>query len=59
MRLVHFLPKEVFVCKRSRHFISVETLIKVIFPIGTLTWRISILVSSQRKGKNRRNERVK
>ena len=46
---VHFRPESAF-------FVFILILIKVLFPICTLTWRVSNYVSRQGKGINRRKE---
>ena len=47
---------EVFISRQSRHFFFIVDIIKVLFPICTLNWRVNIYVSRQEKGINRRNE---
>ena len=47
---------EVFISRQSRHFPFIDNMIKVIFPICTLIWRVNNHVSRQGKGINRRNE---
>ena len=47
---------EVFVSHQIRHFTFKDNMIKVLFPISTLTWRVSNYVSRQGKGLSRRNE---
>ena len=46
---------EVFISRQSRHFL-IDNMIKVIFPICTLIWRVNDYVSRQGKGLNERNE---
>ena len=45
---------EVFISHQSRHFSFLDNMIKVLFPICTLNWRVNNHVS--RQGKDRRNE---
>ena len=47
---------EVFISRQSRHFSFIDNMIKVIFPICTLNWRVNNYASRQEKGINRRNE---
>ena len=47
---------EVFFSHQSQHFSCIDNIIKVLFPICTLNWRISNIVSRQGKDINRRNE---
>ena len=42
--------------RQSRHFSFVNNMIKVLFSICTLNWRVSNYVSRQAKGIYRRNE---
>ena len=46
----------VFISRQSRHSSFVFIMIKVLFPICTLNWRLINHVSRQGKGINRRNE---
>ena len=45
---------EVFISRQSRHFPFIDNMIKLLFPICTLIWRVNNYVSRQEKG--RRNE---
>ena len=47
---------EVFISRQSRNFSFIDNMIKVIFAICTLNWRVNNYVSRQGKGINRRNE---
>ena len=47
---------EVFVSHQSRHFSLIDNMIKVLFPIRILKWRVNNYVSRQGKGKDRRNK---
>ena len=47
---------EVFISRQSRHFSFIYNMIKVLFPICTLTWRVNNYVSRQEEDINRRNE---
>ena len=47
---------EVFISHQSWHFSFLDNMIKVLFPIRTLNWRVNNYVSCQGKGINRRNE---
>ena len=47
---------EVFISRQSRHFSFVDNMIKLLFPICTLNWRLNNHVSRQGKDKDRRNE---
>ena len=47
---------EVFISRQSRHFLFIGNMIKVIFPICTLNWRVNSSVSRQGKGISRRND---
>ena len=47
---------EVFFSRQDCHFSFVYNMIKVLFPICTLNWRVDNYVSSQGKGINRKNE---
>ena len=49
---------EVFFSQHSWYFSIIDKMIKVLFPICTLSWRVNIYVSRQGKGMKRRNERV-
>ena len=44
---------EVFISRQSRPFSFIDDMIKVLFPICTLNWRVKNFVSRQGKGKNR------
>ena len=46
----------VFTSRQSRHFPYEQNMIKVLFPICTLTWRINNYVSCQGKSINWRKE---
>ena len=50
------IDREVFFSKHSRHFSMIGNMIKVLYLICTLIWRVNNYVSSQVKGINRRNE---
>ena len=50
---------EVFICRQSRHFSSIDKMIKVLFPICTLNWRVTNYVSRQEGGINSSNENTK
>ena len=47
---------DVFISRQSRHFFFINGMIKVLFPICTLTWRVNNYVSCHGKGIKRRNE---
>ena len=47
---------EVFIPHQSWHFPFLDNIIKVLFPICTLIWRVNNDVCRQGKGINRRNE---
>ena len=47
---------EVFNSRQSWNFSFIDNMMKVLFPICTLTWRVNSYVSPQVKGINRRNE---
>ena len=48
---------EVLTSRQTRHFSFIDNMIKVIFPICTLNWRVNNFVSRQGKGGvKRRNE---
>ena len=47
---------ELFISRQNRHFSLIDYMIKVLFPICTLIWRVSTYVSRQGNGINRRNE---
>ena len=47
---------KVFIFRQSWHFPPVNNMIKVLFPIFTLNWRLNNHVSRQGKRINRRNE---
>ena len=47
---------EVFISRQSWHFSFIDNMIKVLFPIFTLIWRVNNYVSRQGKGINRRNK---
>ena len=47
---------DVFISRQSRHFPFMDDMIKVLFPICTLSWRVNNYVSRQGKGINRRNK---
>ena len=46
---------EVFISSRSPHVSFIVDMIKVLFHICTLNWRVNIYVSRQGNGINRRN----
>ena len=50
------MDKQVFISRQSRHFSFIDNMIKVLFPICNLNWRVNIYVFRQGKGINRRNE---
>ena len=47
---------KVFISRQSWHFFYVNSMIKVLSLICTLTWRVNNYVSHQEKGLNKRNE---
>ena len=47
---------EVFISRWSRRFSFIDNMIKVLFSICTLSWRLNNYVSLQGKGINKRNE---
>ena len=47
---------EVFFSRQSRQFHFIDIMIKVLFPICTLNWRVSDYVSRQVKSINKKNE---
>ena len=46
---------KMFISRESWDFLFTDNLIKILFPICTLSWRVNN-VSRQRRGINRRNE---
>ena len=69
IKLVHFLSKdgkdafvkeemdgEMFISRQRWNFSFIDNMIKVLFPICTLNWRVNIYVSCQGKGVNKKNE---
>ena len=56
MSMTEEMDGEVFIYHQSRHVSLMDYLVKVLFPICDLTWRVNIYVSRQRKGINKRNE---
>ena len=50
------MDRKVVISRTRWHFSFVNIMIKVFFPICTLTWRVNSYVSRQRKGINRRND---
>ena len=40
---------EVFISRQGRHFPFIDNMIKVVFPICTLIWRVNIYVSAKEK----------
>ena len=46
----------VFISRQSRHFSFIDNMIKVLFPIFTLNWRVNNYFSRQGEGINMRNE---
>ena len=50
------MDKEVFISRQNWHFSFMDDMIKVLFPICTLNWRVDNYVYRQGKGINRRNE---
>ena len=46
----------VFFSRQSWHFSFMDNMIKVVFSVCTLNWRVNNYVSHQGKGVNRRNE---
>ena len=49
---------ELFVSHQSGHFSLLDNMIKVLFPICTLNWRVNNYVSCQGKGINGRTDRT-
>ena len=47
---------KMFISPQSLNFLFVKSMIKALFPICTLTWRVNISVSRQAKGMNKRDE---
>ena len=47
---------EVSIFRPSRHFSFIDNMIKVLFPVCTLIWRLNNYVSLQEKGINGKNE---
>ena len=47
---------DVFISRQSRHFSFIDKMIKVLFPICTLNWRVSNYVSHQGKDMNNKIE---
>ena len=47
---------EVFISHQNRHFSFIDKMIKVLFPICNLIWRVNNYIFRQRKGIIRRNE---
>ena len=52
------IDREVFISRQSRNFFVEDIIIKVFVSFCTLTWSVSNHISSQGKGKNRRNENI-
>ena len=50
------LDGEVFIYRQSRHFSFIDVMIRVLFPICVLKWRVNTYISRQGKGINRKNE---
>ena len=50
------MDEEVFISRKSWHFFLVVNMIKVLFPIFILTWRVNNYVSRQKEGFDTRNE---
>ena len=51
--------ERLFISRHSRHSDLDVSIMQVLFPICTLTWRVNNYVSRQGKGINRRNESTK
>ena len=49
------MDAKLFISRHSQHFIFIVHMIKVLFPIGTFTWRVNDYFSRQRKGINKGN----
>ena len=49
---------QLFLSRQGWHFFCVVYIIKVLFPISTLTWRLNICVFCQGKDINGRNESI-
>ena len=49
--MTEVMDGKVFVCHQSWHFIFVVDLIKMLFPIRTLTWRVNNSVSPRERSK--------
>ena len=47
---------EEFISRQSRHFSVIDNMIKILFPICTLIWRVNNYASRQGKTIIRRNE---
>ena len=47
---------EVFISSQSLHFSFLDIMIRLLFPICTLNWRVNIKVSCQGKDIYRKNE---
>ena len=47
---------EVFISRQSRHFSFIDNMIKVLFLVCTLNWRVINYVSRQGKSIKKRNE---
>ena len=50
---------KLFVSRQDWHFCFNVVITEVLYLICTLTWRVKIFVSRQRKGLNRKNEGTK
>ena len=53
------IDSKVFISFQSRRFFFMNDIIKVLFPICVLTWRVKNYVSRQGEGINNRNESTK
>ena len=54
--MIEGMDGEVFYYRQSQHFSFLDNMVKVLFPICTLNWRVNNNVCRQGKSINRRNE---
>ena len=47
------MDEKMFISRQSQHFSFAVSMIKVFFPVCTLTWRVNNYVSRQGKGMNK------
>ena len=54
--LAQEMDGEEFISLQCRHFSFTDKMVKVLFSISTLSWRVNNYVSRQGKGSNRRKD---